>query len=363
MKVNIEAVGDDGNNIPLVMTVEHNDVLTIRVAENFNRLVRIKELVIPSSYVSQGNEVRITRLSSKTFRAFIKDNDDNKKIASTYYPTDRIVISEGIKEIADQIFGDAKVKEVVWPNTCKVIPEYCFSASDVESVQNIGNVKNVKEGAFYKNHSLTSFVWPKKAKTIPKECFCECTNLEKISGIEDVTKIKNFAFGASGIKEFHWPTKCCIISISCFENSQLESIDGVEDVTEIEDDAFYATRLKEFNWPKSCLTIPDRCFSFAESLTEIRGIDNVRAIGDSAFCSCGFKEFIWPEKCPVIPANCFANCSNLSEVEFNGSINMIQDGAFTSTRISKLDLSESISCEVYDKINQDIPEIIYPFYN
>jgi hypothetical protein len=89
----------------------------------------------------------------------------------------------------------------------------------------------------------------------------------------------------------------------------------------------------------------------------------VETVERAAFHNCGFKKFVWPEHCTTIPEQCFKFCLSLTEFIFNGMTIKIEDNAFNKTNVQKLDLSNAMTAETYEGIENDIPEIVYPFYN
>jgi hypothetical protein len=408
VKVNIEAKGTDkGSIIPIVMTVVGDTIKDMRTASTVDSFLDIDELVIPSSYILRGKEVKIRKISSSIFDVESFNQRKSYKIATPSHEINKLIISEGIEEVEVAAFKLAEIKEVIWPSTCKTISEMCFYRSNLVSlknidsvenveasafvgcsnliefdwpkscdsipsdcffecyylkeIRNIENVKSIGDSAFFGCTRLNSFNWPSKVLTIPKDCFAHCSSLEEINGIKNVTEIGDSAFDRCLFSTFHWPSKCKVIPNRCFKDNPLKSIDGIENVTKIGEAAFYHSKFTSFDWPKGCYEIASECFAYSD-IAEINGVEDVQVIGSGAFAYSKIEKFIWPDNCPDVPLYCFQCCHKLKEITLNSSVTSISRGAFFEAHIFKLDLSELVTCKIDETVIQDIPEIIYPFY-
>lgn len=143
-----------------------------------------------------------------------------------------ITIDDKISEIRNGAFERAHVKKVTWPSSCSIIPISCFNHSCVEELLNIEHVDEIMGRAF-ESSNIKNFKWPKNCKEIPQDCFSG-SNLSSICGIEDVEDIGHHAFSASLLESFVWPSKCYSMPWACFENcSYLERIDNVQNISKI----------------------------------------------------------------------------------------------------------------------------------
>lgn len=148
---------------------------------------------------------------------------------------EKIIIDDDI-QVKKHAFFQSEVKEVVWPKGCTEIPDYCFLNSYVERVTNIQDVTKIGAGAFY-GSCVEEITWPSGCSTIPQACF-RSTNLRKITNIDHVTVIKASAFDHCKLESFVWPSNCPIVPVQCFEENPLKSISNMENVTTIRHSAF-----------------------------------------------------------------------------------------------------------------------------
>ena len=151
----------------------------------------------------------------------------------------KLIISDGVEKINAKAFSGMRIEinAVYWPNSCNVIPQFCFSHSKIKS----------------------------------------------IVGVEEVKEVGTGAFMSTLLKEISWPPKCCCIPTGCFQDCELETIEGIDQVVCIEDLAFRSTKLKYFNWPSKCKKIPSGCFEACHNLSQIHGTEGVTHIGCGAF--------------------------------------------------------------------------------
>lgn len=150
-------------------------------------------------------------------------------------PVDKVVIDDGIL-VEDRAFYKAKIKEVVWPKSCTAIPNSCFMESFVEKVSNIEDVTKIGLGAFVKSE-VAEFVWPSGCTVIPQGCFMS-SPLTKISNIDHVVTIKAYAFECCDFESFVWPSNCPIVPVQCFSGNPLKSISNITNISVIKTNAF-----------------------------------------------------------------------------------------------------------------------------
>lgn len=112
----------------------------------------------------------------------------------------RLIISDDISCIGDNAFMRANISEIVWPSSCKTIPNLCFLGSQIESVKNIDCVEIVGASAFADTPRLHSLDWPSSCKVIPTCCFSH-SGITHINNLRHITNIRDFAFANSSLTE------------------------------------------------------------------------------------------------------------------------------------------------------------------
>jgi hypothetical protein len=305
------------------MNVVNGVIKRIKSVLPLSNGTKINELVIPSACIIKGKEVPIRKIGKRVFKVCSNAYSDNtaneKALANFRHQIKRLVISDGIEEIEEEAFKETYIDDVIWPASCKTIPADCFAMSKLQSIKNIDKVTEIQENAFSICEKMTDIDWPAGCTIIPDDCFFLCKELIEINGLDNVEEVGFEAFS-------------------------------------------YCSSLESFDWPAKAKTIPQGCFNQCENLKEINGIEDVQEIEFSAFAHCGFKEFTWPSNAKVIPSNCFASCTKLENLVINGIISSIGPCSILETRITKLDLSNSLSCEISKDLLKTGIKIIYPFY-
>jgi hypothetical protein len=185
---------------------------------------------------------------------------------------------------------------------------------------------------------------------------------------EGISFIKPGAFFEIWADTVVWPHSCEVIARSVFSEANVSHFEGMEDVTVINKFAFSGNQaLKTFNWPKNCTLIPQSCFNGCKNLKSVTGIENVEIVETSAFASCKSLEvFDWPVGCSEIPDYCFDVCESLRTLNIKGDISSIGEDAIAETKITELDLSNSLRCELNPYFagffETDNVKVILPFY-
>lgn len=113
-----------------------------------------------------------------------------------------ISIDNRISEIEPSAFFLSHVERVVWPCSCKTIPDNCFAFSSISCIDNIlDNVFDIGVAAFEHTPNLKKLIWPYKCTTIPELCFSG-SNISDLRNLSNVTSIEMYAFRfAHHIKE------------------------------------------------------------------------------------------------------------------------------------------------------------------
>ena len=328
--------------------------------ENVDKKLFIDTLELPSTY----NGIPITRITSISNEESIRSN----MLEIRYVPIQNLVLPDSIKTVGDDAFAHTAIYNVRWSSNCNVIPERAFYCSRLCRLTNTKNVKyiykgafknckdlkliesekmvnciKIEEDAFMGDESLTEFTWPNKCDVVPSFCFCGCKNLRVLYNLCKIERIGTSAFSESGLKTFVLGENCIHLGDACFQRCD---------------------ELEDFTFNENCDVISDMCFFGCNKLSDIKNINHISKIGDYAFSQCkNLHSFNWPKNCHVIPSKCFQD-SELRIINISPSSVMlsINENAFNGTKITELDLSNSIMAEI-DKTG--LPEgvsIKYPYY-
>lgn len=99
----------------------------------------VKLSIKDGTVLTQINATRIDKLIDFTIPHQLSNGVTIDKIAleDCFGFFGKIVISDGITEIATNSFEMADIDEIVWPSTCPVIPEFCFDSSKLRKFQGL----------------------------------------------------------------------------------------------------------------------------------------------------------------------------------------------------------------------------------
>ena len=175
----------------------------------------------------------------------------------------------------------------------------------IEITKYTGNDTNVVISSAYDGRNVSR---------IGESAFEECTTIEMIIMLPDVTEIGKAAFsGCTRLKSFSIPSSVTVINDSVFENcSDLERIIILGDIVSIGRNAFRnCTSLKSVSIPDSCLMIGESAFEGCECLG-ILVLLGGESIGAGAFKDCvSLKSVSFPNVITEIGDYAFAGCREL----------------------------------------------------
>lgn len=310
-----------------------------------------------------------------------------------------IDIDNKILNISEGAFISSNVEKVIWPSSCKTIPNRCFDGCSINYLENIDAVVRIEDEAFEYTFWLESLVWPSGCKTVPEKCFMG-SNVKAIHNLKNVVSIGGSAFkGCKNLKEldlsqclvfnvgvdafseipssekikplpsskfkvngvYFETLGCSLIKMSCGLHCgeiELPSVtpEGVKissignsffgfgacckiiippSVSMVQTNAFREADVKKVVWSSNCDEIPAFCF-YHSSIENISNIDHVRSIGMLAFGGSSLKSITWPSKCELVPQFCF-DVSKLREISNIDHVSIVQTYAFHGCSIKKIE--------------------------
>lgn len=258
----------------------------------------------------------------------------------------KIVIEEGITEIADHTFASCNVVSVDIASSVKYINngafEYC---TDLETVNLHEGLERIENYAFENCWSLESIKLPESVTYIGSRAFGICNHLKEISFPESLTEFPE------GITECY--EKDSFIFTPWYEE-YLENnrfviwngvvLDGkpVNGVLEIPDTAtgiavrafaYYGEELTTVIIPDGVTVIGEDTFRGCESLKSVSIAGTVKEIKEDAFAYCKTLESLTiSEGVEKIGRYAFNGCHKLTSVTVPASTNSIDEMAFGECR-------------------------------
>lgn len=214
------------------------------------------------------------------------------------------------------------VRKVIVPNDVYVIDSNCCANHDnLEFVELSDSVRIIRDRAFYECTNLQVLPHLKNVTELGEEVFNHCRSIPFIVLPETLQKIGDGCF-----------IFCYGMTSACFKGSlkklprdsfgcctELNSVTLPKDLEEIGAMAFY-------NCPAlTKIVFPDTLKSIAWSAFEKTGITNIvlpdgfEVLGFDVFRGCPLKTISLPNTLTYLPARLFYDCKSLTEIEFRGT--------------------------------------------
>lgn len=228
---------------------------------------------------------------------------DKSKIAIPAY-----IEGKTVYKIGDNAFcGDNKLKQVVIPDTVRIIGICAFEGASVEQVILPESLLIIEEGAF-SEAELTQINFPEGLAIIGKDAF-KYTNIKFVSIPKLINSIGEGAFSGTDIESIVIPKRIKSISenlFSCCKKLQTVVIEGAE-------------------------VIKESAFEDCSALKDIYLPDNLIKIEDRAFCDCGIEKMIIPQSVEMIGEENFPKNSHIAILGDKTEIEIVNDYVDYST--------------------------------
>lgn len=236
-----------------------------------------------------------------------------------------VVLSETLYSIGTSAFSkNSAMKNIRIPTSTKVIGGYAFG--ECTSLKNIfipDQVQAIGGGAFLGTawlkgqtgefitagqNILIHYNGKAKNVAIPDgitevSAFCENTFIETVTFPSSVTRIGEFAFMNSSLKNITLGANIEIIGSSAFLGClSFNKINFNNKIAIIGDYAFSGcTEFKTFTVPQSVISVGNGVFTRCDGLTELKFTSEKTTIGSDICNSCtALKKIICPKKSPVV---------------------------------------------------------------
>lgn len=151
-------------------------------------------------------------MKTLTKDGLIFSEDGKKLLGSDTELLENLVISEGTKEIAGNVFSMTQIASVKIPDSIESVSKMAFCSCRYLDNVDFGNGCNeIGAAAFSCCYGLKSLAFPSQIKIIDKEAFYECEKLENIELNDGLTLIMQDSFNyCYSLKEITLPAslKC-----------------------------------------------------------------------------------------------------------------------------------------------------------
>ena len=293
-----------------------------------------------------------------------------------------VIIPEGVTELASVSSNDGAFKgctsltSVTLPSTLTKIGAHAFyECTALTEIVLPDNVEMIGYGAFYGCKALSTVTLSAKLKTIGSSAFHTCESLTALQLPDGLTTIYGSAFNGTGITRLElpdsvtsvdltglseqltyirWTAGIPVISSSRFDSfTALETVVIPEGVTELQDGTYSSnvygcfsscSNLTNVSLPSTLTKIGDCAFFNCETLSEIMLPENIESIGKYAFGGCkALSTVTLSVKLKSIGSYAFSRCESLTALELPDGLETIGSYAFNATRITKLELPDSVT--------------------
>ena len=287
------------------------------------------------------------------------------------------VLPEGLTEIGDYAFYGCAIESITLPDTLASIGAYAFAESGLKSVTVPASVETIGDYAFaysalesldmrmvspvksisssgtitYAGYLfsgcelLTTVTLPEGLPVIAGRMFQDCVSLTEITIPESVTKIDQYAFSGSGIKNFVIPETIEYVGNYAFANSAIEEVtinitsliasvstSGTISYTKY---AFQnCASLSKVNLCEGFEYIGQYMFAGCTSLESITLPNTMKTIATRAFSGSGLKSIVLPDSMrdtgttACIGTYVFENCTALTSVQLPANLEIISSSLF-----------------------------------
>ncbi|CAJ1950676.1 unnamed protein product [Cylindrotheca closterium] len=228
----------------------------------------------------------------------------------------RLLMSANIVELPDRALKNWRMLvEVDFPNTVRIIGEFCFAnCIKLETVRIPDSLEVIRKGAFHSCCSLTKLIWSVKQsrlRVLGEQAFICCRKIKKIETPEGVVVIGDKTFsGCTDLEHF-------------VMNGCHGEVIGKE--------AFLGCLSLITAQIPSIIHIHQKAFESCPSVEFIKVSQRLRIIGQGSFRGCrSLRNFNFPEGLEIIENEAMANCTSLEFVRVPVSLVRIGTMAFSS---------------------------------
>lgn len=206
-------------------------------------------------------------------------------------------------------------------------------------------VTEIAPRLFEKNERITEVVMPRSLRRVGEGAFSECYYLNYITGGDSLEIIGDYAFAASGLLKLHLPPTLRIIGNDAFQRClDLAEVTLPDGLTEIGQGAFFECRsLLQLSLPDSVEKIGKMAFGMCRKLQSVAFPAKIRELNDGMCSFCGITS-IGFGAVEVVGVEAFANCHDLTgELVIPGSVRVVGKKAFCScSGVKRIVISEGV---------------------
>lgn len=213
------------------------------------------------------------------------------------------------------------------PSSVKVIEDYAFSRTSLESIKMPNGLESINTGAFEGCKDLLSVEIPQSVKEIGMFAFQNCAKITNVVVPDNVTELNSYAFGycvnlrdiniGASVNEIEGSAFTGCTSLQSFivnkDNDTYTSEGGIlysKDLTKLVRCPL-ALYSDEMILVDDILAIESNAFQNCKYIKKFRLPEGLKEIGSSAFDRCTMEAINVPNSVEKIDMFAFQNCTNL----------------------------------------------------
>lgn len=306
----------------------------------------IKKVAVPSTL----KEVSAMSFSEIDRSSFLSPS----RILETIELSDGVeIIGTGAFEYSpDKDITDDPFVELNLPSTLKFIDYAAFHGTNIKGELKIpGGVKKIDDFAFCSNTNtkLTSVTLPQRLEYIGEKSFSGCVIQNALVLPDSVCKLEDNAFDALTVPEIVLPDSITVIPNGCFNKSNIEKISGGQNIKLIEDYAFSQATIGEITLPEGLKYLRHTAFDSAKIGTLFYGV-NGKDFDDynyypaaGAFEKSETQNLIISQTAKHIPKQVFYGAVITDQITMLPGVETICPNAFYMSTMSEITIPETVT--------------------
>jgi hypothetical protein len=264
-----------------------------------------------------------------------------------------------LKEIGEEAFWNAGIREIWLPEQLKVIGASCFALSELERVGMCRGLEELRDQAFTQT-ALQSVTIPRTVRIVGKDCFKGCSSLHQILFEKEsvINEIQSAAFHSCALVTIRIPANLSVLGRSCFEecrhlsqicfeqNSRLHRIEEFtfagsnlksfcvrSNVSFINASAFLQTDVTEI-----CLDELNESFCLADSIL----YDSLHSFAIRNFSR--LKKIVIPRATEILGPHSFSYCKSINDIEFeiDSKLRVISNSCFEASSVARIQIPRTV---------------------
>lgn len=235
-----------------------------------------------------------------------------------------VVLPSTVTSIGSSAFSRCKqLKHIDLPTGLKIIGEYAFTYTGLESVELTAGIECIGEEAFSDCDNLVQVDLPDHEIEVGSSVFENCPKLQKVTNMQYLANADRAFRGCTVLDTSILADYATKIARGAFADCKdLKDFVVKDSIKEIDAAAFRFSSLKTVIIGKNVESIGDRAFANCEELevVDFSKATTLKRIGEDAFKDChSLKEVILPESLEYLGKSAFEHCETLKNVTIQSS--------------------------------------------